>query len=267
MCIFEWIRECLSEEVATPGMDLREPEVQVWQLRKAAPIRLLPYLVRVVPVALIQFIDFVTDLFVVSYFYSHDGLPFYGAYLVGIAGIFLSILAALYCIIYYAGPCGSEHKACLTDKQIVIACILVPFNLHILVIALVFAFRADQDDERVERVLNAFLWLKHHESSFEGVPLALITIGAVFKEEDMDNEQKMMFYSSLFITLISISYGIFGHAAYIFKKQIGNRRSQFFACMTVHQVYAILTIGICFGSPFTAVAIFIPCALLLISCG
>lgn len=173
----------------------------------------------------------------------------------------------MYNIIYYAGPCGSEHEACLTDKQIWIACILAPFNLHILVIAMVFAFRADQRDARAERVLNAFLWLKHHESSFEGVPLALITIGAVFKEEVMDYEQKMMFYSSLFITLFSISYGIFGHAAYIFKKQIGNRRGQFFACMTVHQVYAFLALGICFGSPSTAVAIFIPCALLLISCG
>jgi len=173
----------------------------------------------------------------------------------------------LYNITYYAGPCGSEHEACLTDKQIFIACILAPFNLHILVIALIFAFRADQKDERADRVLNAFLWLKHHESSFEGVPLALITIGAVFKEGDMDYEQKMMFYSSLFITLFSISYGTFGHAAYIFKKQIGNRRAQFFACMTVHQVYTLLSIGICFGSPSTAVAILIPFALILISCG
>jgi len=267
MFILEWLRECLAEDVTREDMSMKEPEVQVWQLRNAAPIRLLPVLVRVVPVALIQFIDFVTDLFVVTYFYSHDGLPFYGAYWIGIGGIFLSLLAALYNIIYYAGPCGSEHEACLTTKQIIIACILAPFNLHILVIALVYAIRADEEDERAKRVLNAFLWLKHHESSFEGVPLALITIGAVINEGDMDYKQRMMFYSSIFITLFSISYGIYGHAAFIFKEQIGSRQSQFFACMTVHLVYAMLIIGICFASPFPAVGIFIPCALVLISCG
>jgi len=269
MYFVEWLRGCCLSENAVQGNN-ELPTDQVSQYRNSKPVRLLPLLVHVVPAALIQFMDFVTDLFVLHYFYNNDGFPFFGAWKVGIAGILLSILAAWYNIIFYAGGCESEEEeACLTTKEVLIISLLAPINLHVLGIGVIFANAVDEKEDRAESVYrDSFLWLKHHESSFEGVPMALITIGAIVTEMDVDLNKKMMFYSSLILTLMSISYGIFGQAANIFKDHIGDRRSQLFICMTVHELYLLLALGICCGSPELGIfRLLIPCALILLSCG
>jgi len=254
---------CLSENLAQGRT--KPPEVQVSRLRNSKPVRLLPWLVNVVPIALIQIMDYVTDLIVVINLYNNDGLTFSGAWKVGFSGILFSLLAAWYNLIFYA-----RGTASLTTKQIIITCLLAPFNLHILGIGIIFALRADAGGgTKADMVYSeSFLWLKQNESIFEGVPMALITIGAVFTTVDIDLDKQMMLCSSLILSLFSISYGIFGLTAHIFEEHIVSRRMQLFACMTVHEVYTMMTIGICFTSPTNpALGIIISIMLLLISCG
>jgi len=96
--------------------------------------------------------------------------------------------------------------------------------------------------------------------------LALITICSLVTM-NRDLEKKLMFYSSLILSLLSISYGTYGQTQGFFKEQVGNRRIQLYACITVHLVYTILTISLCFASANPALRIFVPSALMLISWG
>jgi len=119
---------------------MEAPQYQANPSRNSTPVRLLPYLVHVLPAALIQFMDFVTDVFVLTYLYKNDGAPFFGAWKVGVGAISFSLLASWYNIIIYNGCWGTS---CLTTWEIIIASLLAPINLHVLAIAMIFATRAD----------------------------------------------------------------------------------------------------------------------------
>ena len=83
---------CLSEGVAQGRTSV--PQDQASTYRHSAPLRLLPFAVHVIPMAIIQFMDFASDVLVIIQLHIYDGSPFTGAWVVGIVAICLSVMSS-----------------------------------------------------------------------------------------------------------------------------------------------------------------------------
>ena len=142
------MRCCRSQSAAQGFTPV--PEDQVSTYRHCSPVRLLPLAVHILPIALVQFMDFVSDSFVIYKLYKNESSTSAGAWIVGIVAISLSVFVSWVFIAF---------DEFLTCREKFVPIVLAPFNLHILVIGILY-MNMNADDNRRKELYNSFHILK-----------------------------------------------------------------------------------------------------------
>ena len=178
-------------------------------------VKLWRKLAHIVPLGVIQFIDFVSDVFVVVQLAQQGGPQWIIAVcamgvsaLVGMGGALLALLALI--------TGGS-----LIGMGVVLAGVaLALVNLHVLFVGVIFAKLPEQkkwtkmdEKTRMENEQTASMFvtvLKSTESGTESVVLALLTVIELVRGDA--GNSSTLFWSSLALSALSMAYG-FGGAA------------------------------------------------------
>ena len=183
----------------------------------------LSSLAKVGPMALIQFIDFATDVMVIIELFR-DGEQLY-AY-VGIACVCASIGLAVVLlllgtpIVYrfekrHAEANGQPLKRHWTYidrcRDPILASLLAPLNLHLFYIgSMCGRAEAAGDAEAVTELHTLFASFKTHETLFESVPMLIITLIATSRERAADSQMNVpLLWASMGLSMVSLTYGIF----------------------------------------------------------
>jgi len=174
---------------------------------------LIVHLGPVVPLAIIQLADFMTDLFVIDSMgwrsasaYSQHFVPAWmGASFICVSALMTDFEAI--CEGLWEG-----QYVFIKLSQRVIFMLLVPFNLHLIYLGVLYASaEAAGNKGRAGALHHLFLRSKLVEASIEAAPLALVTCVALLNEVDGDLAtcqqcRDMVLYStSVVLSLLSMS--------------------------------------------------------------
>ena len=186
----------------------------------------------VVPVALIQFTDFASDVMVIVQLATMDGA---GAdWIVCVAAVGLSLLVAW----FFVGIADD-----LSSREKLVACVLACGNLHVLYVGTRYISAGyEGQSEKAEKLYGAFVLLKMLETGIESVVLGLVTAGAFVRTLD-GGSGLALFASSLALSLLSMAYGFFGQAANDHADDVGHRRPALFLCLLVHLCWGVGAFG------------------------
>ena len=205
----------------------------------------------VLPISLIQFADYATDVMVVVQLATDNfaGLE----WKVSVFAIVVSIIAA--CIITLcSGVSGPIHPVFPTRKKI-IASVLSLLNLHVLYAgsAYIEVVQAHGRESRYAKsVYVYFLYLKQYETGIESVVLGMVTAAALARGLVDDSGGAVWLYaSSLALTELSMTYGFFSQAAdthfphgWQKNRQPASGRFPLFLCMLVHLCWVLATVAV-----------------------
>ena len=178
----------------------------------------LSSLAKVGPMALIQFIDFATDVMVIVELFR-DGEPLYPyvgtACVCASIGVAVLVLLLASAIVYrlkkrgkplwriwmYVDPC----------RDLVLASLLAPLNLHLFYIGSMCGRAEAAGDAEAAKVLHiAFGWFKTGETMLESVPMLILTLLAAFRERTADSQMNVpLLWASMGLSMVSLTYGIF----------------------------------------------------------
>lgn len=186
----------------------------------------------VVPVALIQFTDFASDVMVIVQLATMDGA---GAdWIVCVAAVGLSLLVAWFLV-------GIDED--LSSRERLVACVLVCGNLHVLYVGTRYISAVyEGQSEKAKKLYGLFVELKMLETGIESVVLGLVTAGAFVRTLD-GGSGLALFASSLALSLLSMAYGFFGQAANQNADAVGHRRPALFFCLLVHLCWGVGAFG------------------------
>ena len=178
---------------------------------------------KVGPMALIQFIDFATDVMVIVELFR-DGEPLYAR--VGTGCVCASIGVAVLALLL-GGPIIyrlEKRQAEATGKPLarmwtyidgcrdaILASLLAPLNLHLFYIGS-WGGRAEAagDAEAAGKLHAWFGIFKTMETLLESVPMLIITLLATFRERAADSQMNVpLLWASMGLSMVSLTYGIF----------------------------------------------------------
>ena len=200
-----------------------DKHVQIESYQPSLGMR-LSSLAKVAPAALIQFVDFATDVLVIAALYR-EGLPtwpwvaagFLATSMVTTLCFFLDLLTRFF----------SQRRSCkrhgtpmarwtsyvsLWEIPLMIA--LAPFNLHLLYMsAIIGRAEANDDPETTGYLFFLYSFLKLIETVLESIPMLCITLLVLFDDvEDssaITGEARSLLCASMALSLLSVTYGVF----------------------------------------------------------
>ena len=182
----------------------------------------LSSLAKVGPMALIQFIDFATDVMVIVELFR-DGEPLY-PYIatacvctsIGVAVVVLLFTPISYRLEKRAAeasgkPLGRQWTYIDRCRDPILASLLAPLNLHLFYIGSLCGRAEAAGDAEAAGVLHGvFGWYKTGETLLESVPMLIITLIVTFRERTADSQMNVpLLWASMGLSMVSLTYGIF----------------------------------------------------------
>ena len=192
-------------------------------------------LLHVVPISVVQAMDYLSDVIVAVSLLQSDGQQSTLGW-IAVCALGLSIVFAWVSLVGFwmrKTRTAHGHDQQLEFHQLLIAALLAPLNLHVLYLGVVYSHAAAaQGGEggpapKSLRSHNAgwyfmFVTLKLLETSIESVPLAVMMVAAIVtggsagssgSAGSVGSVGSVLLCASLSITLLSMSYGLFLQAS------------------------------------------------------
>ena len=199
----------------------------------------------IVPVALIQFTDFASDVMVIVQL-AMDGAT--------IDWILCAIAVGISIPTAWLNLYMAHTRHWLNRRKTLMGCLLACGNLHVLYVGMLYVSATHSGaEERAGKFLWLFNQLKMAETAIESIVLGLVTAGAFFRTLNDGGRGFALFASSLALSLLSMAYGFFAIAVRPYqdsdpftirrKASIGRRRPTLFLCLLVHLCWGLAAFG------------------------
>lgn len=195
-------------------------------------------MMHVLPVGLLQFVDVMTDWFIVFKLFEsgHTTMLFMAGISIGLSTLMAWVVGLMF-VVDVASP---------ADRTLYM--LLVPFNLHVLHVGFLhcWSLQEAQSQAALDRsagLYPIFVMLKMFETGTESVPMALITAYSLPTTNSV-----AAFSASLVISVLSLAYGFFceaaskPHAAAFLTTRHHGRVDLFF-CMLLHISWELTVLG------------------------
>ena len=199
-------------------------------------------LIHIVPVALVQFLDFSSDVVVLLKMFGPDMStdPWLNGFVRVVRVIMLTFIACSVVGAWLALAAVLPQQVPRSARgtfTVLVALVLTPINFHVLFVGCLYANLVSRiaDEEGVEQadtMYQLFVLLKLAEASIESYTLAQISLmiyglGAT--------NAPWLLVSSSALSLLSLSYGIFAFLAHKFEAALpSGTRMQLFFCVFLH---------------------------------
>lgn len=215
---------------------------------RAREIVFMQQAAHIVPVALIQFTDFASDVMVIVQLATMDGA--------GVEWILCALAVSIsLVVVWFSFSTQPDFHRILNWHEKLLGCLLACGNLHVLYVGMLYisAVHSGASRDRTESLQFIFTLFKMLETCIESIVLGLVTAGAFFRTLDDGGSGLALFASSLALSLLSMTYGFFGRAVCPYgdsnfetikrKASIGRRHPALFLCLLVHLCWGLAAFG------------------------